>query len=516
MANVAEYVRIILASEFKAKAFNDADKAVTKLNKNVKNLAKGFGVALGARALANYSKAAVKAFAEDENAARSLSMTLENLGLAYGGAAKSVNDYISTLEKQTGVLDDELRPAMDRFLRATYDVTKSQELLSLALDISAGTGKDLTAVSQALQKAYLGQTQSLGRLGVGLSKAELTGSTFLELQQKLSTLFSGQAASAADSYQGSLNKLTVAANNAKEAIGKGLVDALAGAGGGGQGGLNATLNAVEKSAQAVSDLLVGIGRTIGAINAGTKTALSGKGFISGFSSQSAAYRQQDLMARQQYGGVYALKYQKEAAALAKKQQTITKAQVTATKQLTATQKEALKEKKLSAIFDQEQIQIMAALQGKISNEERKRLELMLALNTGNVSAAEKLSKELAAAQGINSLIATQLRDLPDAENPFKSWGDYLKAIEEQIARISGAGNGTNAGDVPLIPSNVSPSYTGDIPPGYKSSYTASPVLEINVNGDGAIANVIRDALNEAAASGKTTGWSQSATIQVLN
>jgi hypothetical protein len=127
---------------------------------------------------------------------------------------------------QTGVLDDELRPAMDRLLRATGDVSKSQELLGLALDIAAGTGRSLTQVSQSLQKAYLGQTQALGRLGVGLSKAELTSSSFEEIQARLSTLFAGQATAAADTYAGSLAKLTVAGNNAKETIGKGLVDAL--------------------------------------------------------------------------------------------------------------------------------------------------------------------------------------------------------------------------------------------------------------------------------------------------
>jgi hypothetical protein len=124
------------------------------------------------------------------------------------------------------VLDDELRPAMDRLLRATGDVTKSQELLGLALDIAAGTGKSVTQVSQSLQKAYLGQTQALGRLGVGLTRAELSTSTFEQIQERLSVLFAGQASAAADTYAGSLAKLTVASNNAKETIGQGLVEAL--------------------------------------------------------------------------------------------------------------------------------------------------------------------------------------------------------------------------------------------------------------------------------------------------
>ena len=223
---MAADVRIDIAAQFVGKkAFKEAETASDRLTKNVKGLAKGLLAVYGAQKLLSYAKQSVKAFAEDDKAAKALGTTLKNLGLAYGSNVGTVNGFISRLEQQTGVLDDELRPAMDRLLRATGDVTKSQELLGLALDISAGTGKSLTQVSQSLQKAYLGQTQALGRLGVGLTKAELSTSTFEQIQERLNVLFAGQAVAAADSYAGSLAKLTVAGNNAKETIGKGLVDA---------------------------------------------------------------------------------------------------------------------------------------------------------------------------------------------------------------------------------------------------------------------------------------------------
>ena len=223
---MAADVRIDIAAQFVGKkAFKQAETATDKLTKNVKGLAKGLLAVYSAQKILSFAKSSVKAFAEDDKAATALGTTLKNLGLAYGSNVGTVNGFISRLEQQTGVLDDELRPAMDRLLRATGDVTKSQELLGLALDISAGTGKSLTQVSQSLQKAYLGQTQALGRLGVGLTKAELTSSSFEQIQERLNVLFAGQAVAAADSYAGSLAKLTVAGNNAKETIGKGLVDA---------------------------------------------------------------------------------------------------------------------------------------------------------------------------------------------------------------------------------------------------------------------------------------------------
>jgi len=224
---MAADVRIDIAAQFTGKkAFKEAETSTDKLTKNVKGLAKGLLAVYSAQKLLSYAKASVKAFAEDDKAAKALGTTLKNLGLAYGSNIGTVNGFISRLEMQTGVLDDELRPAMDRLLRATGDVTKSQELLGLALDIAAGTGKSVTQVSQSLQKAYLGQTQALGRLGVGLTRAELSTSTFEQIQERLSVLFAGQASAAADTYAGSLAKLTVASNNAKETIGKGLVDAL--------------------------------------------------------------------------------------------------------------------------------------------------------------------------------------------------------------------------------------------------------------------------------------------------
>ena len=358
-------VSINLAAEFVGKhAFKQADTAVDRLNKNVKSLARTFGYTFGAAAVVNFGKASVKAFAEDQKAALSLSKTIENLGLGYGGAALDVNNYISNLEKQTGILDDELRPAMDRLLRATSSITKSQELLSLALDISAGTGKDLTAVSQALQKAYLGQTQSLGRLGVGLSKAELTSSSFEEIQARLTTLFEGQAAQAADSYAGSIDKLSVAVNNAKELIGKDLITALNALGG--EGGFPATLKLIESVSAGIGDLIIGVSRFVRDIN-----IIAGKGSIiekfRKLQSVSAADSLKDMKERAVYGGVYADQYKAQVAASAKvlsNNKKITKetaAQLAAKKLSQAIDKANLALGKGEDIFNLDKIQVAAAL-----------------------------------------------------------------------------------------------------------------------------------------------------------
>ena len=480
MATAAEYLKIVLASEFKAKAFNDADKAINKLQKSTKKLAGAFGLAYGTTKIVQFGKASLKAFTEDDLAAKSLAKTLDNVGLGFEKIIAS--KYISDLEMQYAVIDDKLRPAFQRLIVATGDFTKAQSLLETALNVSAGTGKDLDAVTAALSKAYLGNTTALSRLGAGLSKAELAAGDFEKIQARLNTVFAGQAKEAADSYAGSMEKLAIATTNAKEIIGKGLVDALTGAGG--DGGLNGALHAIEKSATVVSDLLTGIGRTIGAITAGTKSAFAGKGFISGFSSQSASYRQQDMLARQQYGGIYATKYQKEAAALAKK---TAKVQVSAAKTQLAASKQQLKDKKLGYIFDMDQIQVIAALQKTKDEETRKRLELQLALLQGQTEEAQKLASELATIQGANSQLALFLRTLPDAKNPFASWSDYLKAVENQVNALLAKSNQTTSMAAAAIatPAAVSAAmgYAGAGSTAYaeRMGYGGAQGIDININ-----------------------------------
>jgi hypothetical protein len=412
MSNVA----INIAAEFTGKkAFKQAETSTDKLTKGVKRLATTLGLAFGVRGIGR----AVKAFAEDDKAARALGQTLNNLGLAYGSSAATVNGYISRLEQQTGVLDDELRPAMDRFLRATLSVTKSQELLNLALDISAGTGKSLTQVSQSLQKAYLGQNQALGRLGVGLSKAELTSSSFEEIQQRLNVLFAGQASLAASTYAGELAKLQVAANNAKETIGKGFVDALKTASG--SSSIDPVIEGIDKIANAFASLT----RETGKFIAITKSLFDPKNFFvmnnpaggfKGLGNISMTVSSQDTQ-------------KADAAAAAK----AAAAQLKSTNALTKSTKDNLKISKAKGIFDIQKIQIEAALKGKITEEERIRLKLMQAIEDENISLIEKYTKQLETAQkGTKTLVDTLagITALPDI---FANWS--FKSVEEKLASL---------------------------------------------------------------------------------
>jgi hypothetical protein len=249
-------VLISLAAEFVGKkAFKQADTATEKMTKNVKKLAGALGLAFSGQAILSYGKKAIKAAAEDEKAQKQLALALKNVGL--GRDAASSEDYIQRLQTEFGILDDQLRPAYQTLAVATRDTNKAQQLLNLSLDISAATGKDLGSVTGALSRAYLGNNAALSRLGVGISKADLKAGKFEDIIGQLEDTFKGAATQSANTFQGSIDKLGVAAANASEIIGTGLIDALKALGD--QDSVDNLATAMENTAIYIADVIRGIG-----------------------------------------------------------------------------------------------------------------------------------------------------------------------------------------------------------------------------------------------------------------
>ena len=161
----------------------------------------------------------VKAAIADEQSQIKLASALENATGATKAQIAATEDSIDKMARATGVADDKLRPALSRLALSTGDVSKAQDLLSLALDISTQTGKPLEGVANALGKAYDGNTAALGKLGIGLSSAELKAMSFTDVQTKLSDLFGGAAAKNAATFQGRMDRLKVAFDEGVESIG---------------------------------------------------------------------------------------------------------------------------------------------------------------------------------------------------------------------------------------------------------------------------------------------------------
>jgi hypothetical protein len=204
-----------------ASANGDVEDSSSKLGEFSKKAGLAFAAAAAAAGAYAIKLAVdgVKAAIEDEAAQVRLATALKNATGATDDMIKSVEQQILKQSLATGVADEKLRPALSRLALSTNDVTKAQDLLTLALDISQATGKGLDAVANSLGKAYDGNTAALGKLGIGLSAAELKTMTFTEVQGKLSDLFGGSAAANAETFAGRLQILKVTFDEAKESVG---------------------------------------------------------------------------------------------------------------------------------------------------------------------------------------------------------------------------------------------------------------------------------------------------------
>jgi hypothetical protein len=371
-------------------AFDKAEKSLKKLAKQ------GAALALGGSIL-NFGKNSVAAFYESEKQAKALYQTLNNLGMAF--QAPAVNDYIKKLSLATGILDDNLIPAFQKLLVATKDISKAQALLGTALDVSAGTGKDLDATTTALSKAYLGNTTALQRLGVGLSATQLKAGDFDSTIAALNTNFYGQASAAVEGYTGQIDRLGIAYDQLKERVGKSILDI---------GG--------------------SIGRFIEFTKAGLSTGLT-------IDAQEQAklkgiFFNKNMAAG--WGNVYDMNKNAKAQVKASTDQ------LKATKALTKAQQDSLKLKKAGTVLDTEQAGVLIALQGKITENEKIRLELQLALLTGNAKEADRLSNQLLISQAQTTGLATFINNLPKALNPFADYPQYVLTALAELAKLKAA------------------------------------------------------------------------------
>jgi len=474
-------LRVDIASEFTGKAaFTKAQKATSSLDKAVGRLGKQIASVFAVTKIVQFGKASVKAFVEDEAAATRLATAVKNLGLAF--QQPYIDNYISKLEQTSGVLDDNLRPALQALLTTTGSLTKSQEFLTMAIEASRATGIELTTVAQDIANAYNGNTRGLRKYNLGLTKAQLTTVSFTEVQKRFNAQFSGANSAFLDTYAGKLQILTVASENAKETIGKGLVDALALAGGK-DGDVQNVADAMADLSNYTADAVRGVG-----VLAGKLTDLDKKstgGILSKLLSANFEYSLLGQLAR--LGNEAQPRPRANRRFMGgsgttgvdliekKRQEDLKKlnaAQIKAEKALLAEQKKRLALKKAGSIFDLEQIQIIAALKGNLSKEDELRLKAQLALLNGNEVVATALTKQILMAQDQTGNLYKLFLALPDARNPFAYLEGYLDmlagkaasvlALQIPMPAVTGS-QGSQFGPGPYLPTPATNVQTGAFP-----------------------------------------------------
>jgi hypothetical protein len=442
MANIV----VSALATFNGKALKKGKKEISLFEQQVNKLGKTFASVFAARKLLQFSKNAVNAFMADEKAAKSLEVQLRNTG--YQFSAPGVENYIGNLQRLTGVLDDELRPAFQQLLTATGSITKSQDALQTALNISAATGKSLTEVSAALTRGFSGNTTGLSRLGAGISKATLKTGDMNKIMAELNKKFSGQSAARLDTYAGKMGLLTVAAEDARETIGKGLLDALSLLGK--DTSISSATKLMDDFATSTADAVVGIAVLVKELKKLGDTKVGGVlfdvknipvlgAYLAGFSEIGAAQRAQTAPDNKQ-GRASArifgqqLRLENKLSEQKKKELAL----------LDAKNKKQTEVDKLSEKFDVERIGLMKALNEATDAETKLRIQAKIAILDNNEALAKKYNAELEGSNAARTL-AESANNAANALNTLPSKYDAIFNSLVNTFKTMGLDQGSAAG-----------------------------------------------------------------------
>lgn len=427
-------LRIPIIVENKGKkAFKDVDNSVKNLSKSFKKLAGAAGIGLSTAAVIKFGKEAAKAFIADEKAASRLAISVKNLGLGF--ETPRIERYISELSAMSGVTDDQLRPAMQKLLQTTGSVTKSQELLSQAIDISRGSGIDYETVVNDLSMAYVGNTKGLSKYALGLTKSEIKTMKFADVQAKLAAQFKGGNAAYLDTYAGKFELISTAAGEASEKIGGALVESLvsAFAAGDPEEFVAKIEGLATKIASMVATAVFGFKKLYYLTSDQAILASLNpfddyeKNVITIIDNQEKMFRASFESIKMGYLGSMPIGIYDTPAQVAARKKAEKDALENA-KRLAALQGKQVAEAKKKAALDKaaktldlDRIGIQAALQGNLSAAEKLSLELQLALLDKNDTLATSLAAKLEAAVKANAELQKNLLATPEAPNPYRNW-----------------------------------------------------------------------------------------------
>ena len=434
-----------IVTSYNDKGTKKADDAFTKLGKK-------FLAVFSVTKVVQFGKASVQAFSDSTKEAQLLATQLNAVNLGF--ASPFINDFIDKLELATGVAGDKLTNAFISLSQATGDASTAQKILTTALDVSLGTGKDLQTVSNALQRAYKGETTALARLRIGYTTAELKGKKFDEVLEDLQTRFDGAAGKATDTFAGKMQRLAAAVEQAKEAFGEGLVSGLEDA---------------DVSIEELQEGIINLGKALGTLSAavvefGKDAEDNFRGIVDSPAAKALMALFEGLVrgggfiitgelvptmdsASARLAGQQARKEAEQNRARLRAQNALTKAEkrtaiekLNNEKKITSEKKKQNTESKIideiNKRFEMDRIQIAAALGGQINDVERLRLELMQAILDEDVKRAIILEGQLIKAEAAAAELALLLDSLDEmVGDPFADWPKTIERIQELLKQL---------------------------------------------------------------------------------
>lgn len=443
-------IEIPIISTYKDKGAKQAKSSLDKLSGTAKKLGLALGLALSVNKIVAFGKSSVAEFTASEKAAAALQNTLKNTGNLL--AFPDTEAGLKNLAKLSGIADDTLIPLFNQLYLSTGNVSEAMKSLNTAIDVSRGTTNELGTVVDALSKGYAGNTRALGNLNLGLNKAYLASNNMVGIQKQLNDTFKGASAAYLETYAGKVEVLNNQWNETKEIIGQGLVIAFQEATG--NKGVGGMTDAMETFGYVIDAIVIKTGTLINTLaNLDIPVFGSlGRRVFEGWSyildvdkarldvqneiwkSNTKTWEMAQKTAAEQD------KRNKDYLAFLAKQKALSEASARAAAKRAAEEKKIAAERKMleqaGSIFNLEEIQIYAALQNKVTENEKLRLSLQLALIQENASEASRLATELAISQLQTTNLAEAIRKLPPALNPFLGWSTELDLILMKLGLIN--------------------------------------------------------------------------------
>jgi hypothetical protein len=469
-------IKVDIVTEYKDKGAKKAQSSLFSIEGAAKKLAGTLTKTFAVYQIVQFGKAAAQAFAQDQASAASLANTLKNLNAEL--SIPAAESAIAQLQQMTAVVDDELRPAFAQLFRILGSVSEASSTLGLATEISRGTGESLATVVDAITKAYAGNTKGLLALNTGLTKAEINSGNMQMIMEKLNGMFSGSNAAYLQTYAGKMQALSVTASDAMEKIGAGIFDALQTLTG--STTLDELQTKVSNFATELANAIRGIAKLIKTVYDFVHPFLLTIEKAYGILKKIGVIKDSVTAADMTWGNVYGDPAAQAAAAndkklaaqrLAQEKKLIAEQKRAAAAKLKA-ERDAQTLKKAGTMFDIDKIQIIAALQGKITDEEKTRLQLQFALLVGNADEADRLSNQLAISQLATTQLANAIANLPKALNPFADYPAFVQQAAAELAKLGGVMSPT-AG-------NLSNPFVGNYAQNY-GAYAESPFTPYSGN-----------------------------------
>jgi len=413
---LSQYVAINFLTKFDKKGLERAtkelkgfDKVVATGSFRLRAFAKAGGIAAAA-GLALFTKQSIQAALAQERLDKQLQLSLRSLNQEF--RFPEIKGFLDTLERATNVTGEELVPAFRQLVSQTGDLESAQFLLSTALDTAAGTGADLNTVLNAINKAAIGNYDSIAKLGIGFTAAEARAAGFTEIMQSL-TKYQGAAEKQTETFSGQLKSFQISASKATETLGLGFLTAgsyITGA----QGKLDVFGATLENTATQFTDILVGSAKSFGDKGLGgyldiALVALEGlvgeSTTLQKLEKEGIKVREQRILQERGYLGLsqltidalekqrlYGKKELTTEQILQKIQRDILAREKAMTKEKRAQQELEKKKAELSALFDIEKINLQAALSRKLTAEDELRVKVLQKLADGTASAVNEAQR----------------------------------------------------------------------------------------------------------------------------